>query len=44
MVEISPNRLFVVYDRVPLGSQALEKDSGEHSQIYLLEAEVQRTG
>ena len=44
MVEISPNRLFVVYDRVPLGWQALEKDSGEHSQIYLLEAEVQRTG
>ena len=43
ILEISPNRIFVVYDRVPLGWQALEKDAGEHSQIYLLEAEIQRT-
>lgn len=43
MVEVSPNRIFLVYDRAPLGWQALDKDSGERSQIYLLEAEIQRT-
>jgi hypothetical protein len=43
MVEVSLNRIFLVYDRAPLGWQALEKDSGERSQIYLLEAEIQRT-
>ena len=43
MVEMSPNCIFVVYDRVPLGWQTLEKNSGEYSQIYLLEAEIQRT-
>ena len=43
LVEISPNRIFAVYDRVPLGWQALQRDSGEYSQIYLLEAEIRRT-
>jgi len=43
MVEVSPNRIFLVYDRGPLGWHTLEKDSGQHSQIYLLEAEIERT-
>ena len=42
ILEVSPNRILLVYDRTPYGWQPVPKDSGEHSQIYLLEAEIQR--
>ncbi len=43
MVEPSPNRIFLVYDRIPFGWGPVPEDSGERSQIYLLEAEIERT-
>ena len=43
IVEVSPNRFFMVYDRTPFGWKPVPADSGEYSQIFLLEAEVYRT-
>lgn len=42
MVEIEPNRFFLVYDRSPYGWAAVPADSGASSQIYLLEIDVER--
>jgi len=40
MVELSPNRVLLIYDRVPFGWSGVPADSGERSQIYLLEAQI----
>lgn len=42
MIEAKDNRLFLVYDRTPFGWKPVPKDSGERSQIYLLEVSVKR--
>jgi len=42
MVETSPNRAFLVYDRTPFGWNAVPADSGERSQIWLVEKAVER--
>ena len=42
MVEVEDNRVFLVYDRTPFGWQPVPPDSGERSQIYLLELRVGR--
>ena len=42
IVEVSPNRIYLVYDRTPYGWKAVPAESGERSRIFLLEAEVQR--
>lgn len=43
MVESSPNRLLLVYDRIPFGWRPVPEDSDQRNQIYLLEAEIERT-
>lgn len=43
ILEVSPNRVFVAYDRSPFGWEPVPADSGERSQIYLLEAGLERT-
>ena len=43
MVEAAPNRIFLVYDRNPLGWRALPGDYPDQSQIFLIEIEVERT-
>lgn len=43
LVEISPNRLLLVYDRIPFGWKGVPIDSDERSRIYVLPIEVQRT-
>jgi hypothetical protein len=42
LVEVADNRIFLVYDRTPSGWQPVPADSGQRSQIYLLEVHVQR--
>ena len=42
IIEASPNRFFLVYDRSPFGWKPVPADSGERSQIYLLEVEAER--
>ena len=42
LLEVEDNRLFLVYDRTPFGWQPVPADSGEHSQIWLLEVAVER--
>ena len=42
MVEVSPNRLLLVYDRSPFGWGPVPTDSDERSRIYVLPIEVQR--
>ena len=42
MVQASPDRLFVAYDRTPLGWQPVAADAGQRSQIYLFEIAVER--
>jgi len=42
VVEVSPNRIFVVYDRTPFGWKPVPPDCGQRSQIFLLEAEIRR--
>jgi len=37
MVEVSPNRAFLVYDRAPFGWGAVPAESGERSQIWMVE-------
>jgi hypothetical protein len=40
MIEVSPNRIFLVYDRTPFGWVQVPAGSGEASRIYLLELTV----
>jgi len=40
LVEVAPNRVFLVYDRTPLGWGLLPADSGERSQIWLVEVSI----
>ena len=42
IVEVAPNRIYLVYDRTPYGWKPVPAESGERSRIFLLEAEVQR--
>ena len=42
ILEASPNRVFVVYDRSPFGWDPVPSGAGERSQIYLLEVEIDR--
>jgi hypothetical protein len=42
IVEISANRLLLVYDRAPFGWDPTPVDSGERSRIFVLPIEVQR--
>lgn len=42
LVEVQDNQFFLVYDRTPFGWKEVAADSGERSQIYLLEMGVQR--
>lgn len=42
VIEVSPNRVFLVYDRTPFGWEPVPADSSERSRIYLLEAEIER--
>lgn len=42
LTEVGDNRVLLVYDRTPFGWKDVPADSGERSQIYLLELEVQR--
>ena len=42
ILEVSPNRIYLVYDRTPYGWAPVPADSAERSQIFLLEAEIQR--
>ena len=42
MVEIEPNRLMLVYDRVPFGWKPVEKGSGEWNRIYAVPVRVER--
>ena len=42
MIEVEDNRIFLVYDRTPFGWGEVAPDSGERSQIYLLEVLVSR--
>lgn len=43
LVEITPDRTFLVYDRTPFGGGPVPPDSGERSQIWLVEISVERT-
>ena len=42
MVEIAPNRLLLVYDRIPFGWKGVPTDSEERNRIYVLPIEVER--
>jgi hypothetical protein len=42
LVEVTDNRVFLVYDRSPLGWQPVPAQAGERSQIFLLEIDVRR--
>lgn len=42
VLEVEENRVLLAYDRTPFGWQAVPADSGERSQIYLLELRVGR--
>jgi hypothetical protein len=43
MVEVSPNRIFLVYDHTPFGWGPVPASSGKKSRIYLVEIGLQRT-
>ena len=43
LLEYSDNRIFLVYDRTPFGWEGVTRESGQRSQIYLLELTVERT-
>ena len=43
MIELEEDRLLLAYDRSPFGWQGVPSDSGERSQVYLLEVHVERT-
>ncbi len=42
LIEVSPNRVFIVYDRTPFGWEPVPPNSGERSRIYLLEVKIER--
>ena len=42
IIEVSPNRLLLIYDRTASGWEATGKDSGEVNRIYVLPIEVAR--
>ena len=42
LLEISPNRLLLAYDRVPNGWNPVPPDSDERNRIYLLNIDVER--
>ena len=42
IVEVSANRLLLVYDRAPFGWDPTPIDSGERSRVFVLPIEVQR--
>ena len=43
MIEVSPNRLLLVYDRTPFGWKPVPADSAERGRIYVLPVEIQRS-
>jgi hypothetical protein len=43
LLEATPNRAFLVYDRTPFGWRPVPPDSGERSQIWLVEISIERT-
>ncbi|MSP11990.1 MAG: exo-alpha-sialidase [Chloroflexi bacterium] len=43
LVEIEPNQLLLVYDRIPFGWNGVPAGSDERSRIYLLPIHVERT-
>ena len=43
LVEIEPNRLLMVYDRIPYGWNEVPSDSDERSRIFVLPISVERT-
>ena len=43
LVEVSPNKLLLVYDRTPFGWKPVPADSQERSRVYVLGIEVERT-
>jgi len=42
IIEIAPNRLLYLYDRVPLGWQAVPVESDERNMIFVLDITVER--
>lgn len=42
LVEVAPNRLLLVYDRIPFGWKGVPMDSEERNRIYVLPIEVKR--
>jgi hypothetical protein len=42
LLEVSQNLIFLVYDRTPFGWKPVPANSGERSQIYLLEVRARR--
>ena len=42
LVEISANRLLLVYDRAPFGWDPTPIDSGDRSRVFVLPIEMQR--
>jgi hypothetical protein len=42
MVETTPNRLLLTYDRVPFGWDPVPVDSDERNRIYVLSIDVER--
>ncbi|MSP14404.1 MAG: exo-alpha-sialidase [Chloroflexi bacterium] len=42
MVEVAPNRLLLVYDRIPFGWSPVPIDSDERSRIYALTIDIER--
>jgi hypothetical protein len=43
MIEVSPNRIFLVYDRMPFGWSPIPPDSGQKGQIFLVDISIART-
>jgi hypothetical protein len=43
LLEVAPNHAFLVYDRAPFGWKPVSPDSGERSQIWLVEVKTGRT-
>ncbi len=42
LVEVTPNRLLLVYDRIAFGWQAVPPESSERSRIFVMPIEVER--
>jgi len=43
LVEVTQNRVFLVYDRSPFGWKPVPAQAGERSQIFLIEIDIWRT-